>query len=529
MEYNIYESLHTSSKYAEGLYDIYDLVAKEYQTEGRIGSLKAKEMQLYKSFGTNSFSEFMYKLKSWFNSSEAKNDREALKKFSADNLRSFLSKYANGSNALEEQVRLTFDLNKLKNINIKIKDENVFVDEKLSIITKFDSSSIKQEINKYFLKRFNTKNTNMQTVNSFIQSLIAKNALKFEVQTDQTSSSSPIFEESVFIPNYPWGLYAQDIKDIEEEKTGIRFQELQKAQSQIKEIILETLPGPNISAELRQAMQLAWNKNFGAETFSALKFFKGGKTSNFINAVQGSLGEFQATVLFEYLRLKFGTVSSTVLSSIQGNIFTGSEQARTDVQALGEFGIQVKNLAIRSDGRIRDISTTMHPDKFANNYLEGEETTFLGFLANYFFNLTYQQSSNSAFETLEQYLGERLGEVMNMVMSDLVLDTVCFYFVDGQFLIPGSAILEASNSLANRDGLSLKQSVTIYSNYTGKTDEQYEENSEWKNYWINNNGVWETTDKNKTEYGNLISKLISLKTNFNLSELLISQYNVFSA
>ena len=524
---NIYQSLHTSSQYLNGLYDVYGLIDSQFQVEGKISNLKAKERQLYKNFGVNTFSEFMFELKKWFNSAESKNDREALRRFSADNLQSYLRTYASNSNVLKQPVNLTFDLTNLESLNIKVKDKDMFIDGKLSVNLDFEPSTIKQELKKHFSKRFNSKNENMKTANEFIQNLISKNALKISTLTEEKKGNCS-FEETVFIPNYPWGLYMEEIREIEKEGSGIRFQELLKAQMRIKDIVLKEIPGTAISSELREAMQIVWNSNFGGGTFSALAFFKGGKSGRFINAVQGSLGEFQTAVLFEYIKLKFGSISGAALTSIQGNIFSGSEQARTDVQALGEFGIQVKNLSIRSNGRIRDISTTMHPEKFANYYLDNERQDFLGFLANYFFNLTYQQSSSTTFETLESYLGERLGEVMNMTMNDLVLDTVCFYFVDGQFLIPGSAILEASNKLVNDNGLSLKQSVNIFSNYTGKTDEEFEKDSEWTNYWINNNGTWEPTSKNESEYSKLISSSISLKTNFNLSELLISSYNIFS-
>jgi hypothetical protein len=108
--------------------------------------------------------------------------------------------------------------------------------------------------------------------------------------------------------------------------------------------------------------------------------------------VQGSLGEFQTAVIFEYLRNK--KMSAPAMAMIQGNIYRNGEQGKTDVQIFKSLGIQVKNMnIIEQNGKLsllRDLETNIHPNKFAKYLDDYTATNFLDFLANYYFNLSYQ-------------------------------------------------------------------------------------------------------------------------------------------
>jgi hypothetical protein len=41
-------------------------------------------------------------------------------------------------------------------------------------------------------------------------------------------------------------------------------------------------------------------------------------------------------------------------------------------------------------------------------------------------------------------LGDYLGEIMNMAMSDQLSDVVTFYMIGGKYFVPCSAILESA-------------------------------------------------------------------------------------
>ena len=521
MGYNIYTSLHTSSKYLDGI-DIGSFIEKQSQVSSRTKSLEQKELELYKNFGATSFKDFMNKIRELFSNNE---DVRALRRFSANNLQSYLAQNASRSNIMGQEVTLDFDVSRLKDLKIKINTKEVKADGKISFTLKYLPKEVKSKLNEIFGKHYIPEKEGMRAVNKFISDQIKNGTLAIE-SSNSPGNNSSVKTES-FIPNYPWGLYIEEIREIEKEGKGPAYDELKKAQNEIKDIVfLKLHGGDSYSNELRRAMENVWNKNFGHASFSAIKFFKGGKTDKFITAVQGSLGEFQAAVLFEYINIKFGNLSNKAVSVIRGNIFSGSEQARTDIEIFNNLGIQVKNFSIQ-DNKVSDFKTTMHPNKFAKYYLnDGESTTFLGFLANYFFNSTYKDKEKSNFQNLQTYLGTRLGEIMNMAIKEEVADSVSFYYVGGQYLIPGSHILSVADQLTNFTGKSLRESVKIDSNYDGKTDEQYKE-GKWKDYWEFNNNTWAPTEKNKTQFKNLISKSISLRTNFNISELLMEDYNLF--
>ena len=106
-------------------------------------------------------------------------------------------------------------------------------------------------------------------------------------------------------------------------------------------------------------------------------------------------------------------------------------------------------------------------------------------------------------------------------MADSAIgDTVSFYMIEGKYLVPCSRLIEAGKQLK------LANSIEITSSYQGYSDEQYANHttdpskkgsgkSFYEQYWQKDDD-WYPTDKNKSEYYNLISKAISIRTNFNL-------------
>jgi hypothetical protein len=78
-------------------------------------------------------------------------------------------------------------------------------------------------------------------------------------------------------------------------------------------------------------MLLVWqNQGFYAKTNEPLEFFKGTSSTNFIGAVQGSLGEFYSAVLFQYINLKLNGDYSKI-SKIMGDMIKNNEKIKTDL------------------------------------------------------------------------------------------------------------------------------------------------------------------------------------------------------
>ena len=101
---------------------------------------------------------------------------------------------------------------------------------------------------------------------------------------------------------------------------------------------------------------------------------------------------------------------------------------------------------------LRNLKTTIHPNKFAKYLPEGDGVQFLDFLANYYFNDTYQEQNNRQLELLKSGLSSWLIELMNMAMIDSeVGDTVSFYLIGGKYLVPCSVLINASQELGLKD------------------------------------------------------------------------------
>jgi hypothetical protein len=92
-------------------------------------------------------------------------------------------------------------------------------------------------------------------------------------------------------------------------------------------------------------------------------------------------------------------------------------------------------------------------------------------------------------------------------------------------LVPGSAILDSADSLG------LADSIMITSAYGGLTDVGYrgqytivkgKMRPEFVKYWNRKHSGWKPTEENTKTYNNLISKGISIRTNFNLLENIMS-------
>ena len=298
--------------------------------------------------------------------------------------------------------------------------------------------------------------------------------------------------------------------------------DLANAIQSIKNFIFYEL-GYGATPQLLAAMETVWNRNFSKSWSDPAKFFAGTTKGNFISVVQGSLGEFQTAVIFEYLRNQESI--SPAMATIVGNVYTKGEQGKTDVQIFQSLGIQVKNVSVIKNNNqlslLRNLQTNIHPNKFVQYLDQPFATYFLDFLANYYFNTSYQEAMEGRMNQLRYRLSYWLIEIMNMAMADIAIsDTVSFYMIEGKYLIPCSRLIEAAKELK------LANSIEITSSYQGYSDEQYANHttdpskkgggqSFYEQYWQKDE-QWYPTDKNRTTYNNLIEKSISIRTKFNL-------------
>lgn len=512
--------VHTHSGYAKGNINkdfLSNLALGKGSVDSKIGQLKAKEQILYQQFGKSTYEEFIIELRRCFNS----NDREVINRFQANRLNSSLQQFASSnSELLNQQVKITVNHSNLSKANLKLTNLGKSMTD-LSFNGVFTAKAIKEWFNERFKgHRFITESQSMAAMDEMLKKMEASDLIKIQTGTNNGENLVYTDHYKSSIPNYPWGILKSDIENAEISQT-IK-DDLVRAIQRIKSYIFQEL-GAGASPDLKAAMQAVWSRNFSGAWSDPAKFFAGSTKGNFISIVQGSLGEFQTAVIFEYLRNRKSL--SPAMATIMGNVYTKGEQAKTDVQIFQTLGIQVKNVSvIENNGQLsllRDLKTTIHPSKFAQHLDEPFATHFLDFLANYYFNTSYQDSMEARMNQLRYRLSYWLIEIMNMAMADSAIgDTVSFYMIEGKYLVPCSRLIEAGKQLK------LANSIEITSSYQGYSDEQYANHttdpskkgggkSFYEQYWQKDED-WHPTDKNKSEYYNLIGKAISIRTHFNL-------------
>ena len=531
--------LHTNSVYAQGIN--FNLSNFKTKSSGKLETLKAKEHSLYNKFGVNSYHEFLQEVRNLFQTQ----DIEVIQRFEAENLKKSLKNYAYSTHDIfEQQVQLVFDFSQIENLknsesldlkkSLRIK-KGAIIDVSgppiLENLT-YNATNLKQVFNKYFSYHHFQKNNPNWTANleNFVKDLVHSGILSFQTKQNGVFKQTNVISS---IPNFPWGVKKKDVELAEKLGTDSAiYKELQRALTEIQNFIFNQL-GAGATPELRTAMTKVWNKNFSQGKSNPLLFFSGGTEGNFISGVQGAMGEFQGAVIFEYLALKKG---ANAFAKIIGNAYERGEQLRTDVQIFETLGLQVKNvneiINNGQNGLLRDLATTIHPYDLSEYFQKDQ--SFLDFLANYYFNSTYKSKVQSEFDQLEQELGNHLGEIMNMAMSDSISNKVTFYLISGKYLVPCSAILEQAEELK------LQNNLTITSSYEGRSDMQFLEktyqskrtnrvNAAFAKYWRNaphSEEKWQATQANKQEAKNLVQKRISIRTHFDLMKN-IQDYALF--
>lgn len=277
----------------------------------------------------------------------------------------------------------------------------------------------------------------------------------------------------------------------------------------------------NASEDLRHAFEKTWSDNFDHRWQNIALFMKrGGNT-----ALAGAFGEFQAALITNYILTRFQRISPQAQALIS-NSLQKREQARRDVTILGDVGIQVKNYDPQNS---IEISTTVHPSELQKEEVFARENinSLFRFLANYYFNLSYViENGTKKNQLTDEILPAYFAQIANLDLGEIFRrDTVSFYLIEGRYLVPASHIAE--QVYYNQ----LYAPITITSSFRDmETDQGFNKGVEKKYapYWDRSSGEWEPTDYNKATYQNLLSKDISIRTNFARTTLTVAKYDLFT-
>lgn len=280
-----------------------------------------------------------------------------------------------------------------------------------------------------------------------------------------------------------------------------------------------------ISVELQMAFKHTWEENISHRWQDVALFMrKGGDT-----ALSGAFGEFQGALISNYLLERIGK-SKPTLRAIISNPLQKGEQLRRDITILKDIGIQVKNYDPQNK---LDISTTVYAGELQKSgaFSVGGLDSMFHFIANYYFNRSYAiQNASLKNELTDQVLPSYFAQIANLDLGEVIRrDTVSFYLISGRYLVPASHIANAVYKNT------LYAPISITSSYDeSKTDQEY---NQWHNkkstppayldFWENNNGNWEPTQKNLETYNNLLSKQISFRSKFSRENFTVENYKLW--
>ena len=526
----------------------------------QINNMKNREEAVYQRYFNNckTFEQFIENLRNLFSEAECGQDKEILQNFGSENARAKLKAYFGTSYVFANNFQLTVNiknpggtnidfkaLQKLSkgNKGITISPENGKTKIELNIGVDDDSiGKIKESLNLIFNTRFNPKSSYKGGVKNFLNNIDKRieDYITIVGGVDSAKSSLKSGYTLVGGPNSPFRYTEEDIASAEN-NPSIEA-DINSALKDIKQFFLSP-NGMNIhngSPALRSAFELTWRTNIEAKFSQAAFFMKGGV----LNYLIGALGEFQTALINNYILRRAGGLTPEAVSRISETIGQ-RQQNKVDVTVLKDIGIQVKNydLSIFESARQGIMYTTNTPKKFLNALQttgaitnKPDDTTIStleSFIANYAFSADYRTLTNaSSFENKVKEIFETYyAEMYNFAVQADLDDTVLFYSIAGEYLIPASHILRLISQNGSITKIPLNISWPKPYTYEYFYPIKNMASPPWRQYWEPKEGAdppYIPTEEQSTKIDNLLST-VSFSTGFQFTNLrsFLTKYSMF--
>ena len=526
----------------------------------QINNMKNREEAVYQRYFNNckTFEQFIENLRNLFSEAGYGQDKEILQNFGSENARAKLKVYFGTSYVLANNFQLTVNiknpgrtnidfkaLQKLSkgNKGITISPENGKTKIELNIGVDDDSiGKIKESLNLIFNTHFDPKSHYKGGVKNFLNNIDKRieDYIAIVGGVDSAKSSLKSGYTLVGGPNSPFRYTEEDIAGAEN-NPSIEA-DINSALKDIKQFFLSP-NGMNIhngSPALRSAFELTWRTNIEAKFSQAAFFMKGGV----LNYLIGALGEFQTALINNYILRRAGGLTPEAVSRISETIGQ-RQQNKVDVTVLKDIGIQVKNydLSVFESARQGIMYTTNTPKKFLNALQttgaitnKPDDTTIStleSFIANYAFSADYRTLTNaSSFENKVKEIFETYyAEMYNLVVQADLDDTVLFYSIAGEYLIPASHILRliSQNGSITKIPLNISWPKPYTYEYFYPTKNMA--SPPWRQYWEPKEGAdppYIPTEEQSTKIDNLLST-VSFSTGFQFTNLrsFLTKYSMF--
>lgn len=527
----------------------------------QINNMKNREEAVYQRYFNNckTFEQFIGNLRKLFSEAGYGQDKEILRNFGSENARAKLKAYFGTSYVFANNFQLTvniknpggtnIDFKALQNLSkgnkgITISPENGKTKIELNIGVDDDGiGKIKESLNLIFNTHFNPNKTSYKGgIKNFLNNIDKriKDYITIVGGVDSAKSSLKSGYTLVGGPNSPFKYTKEDIASAENNPTIEA--DINSALKEIKQFFLSP-NGMNIhngSPALRSAFELTWRTNIEAKFSQAAFFMKGGG----LNYLIGALGEFQTALINNYILRRAEGLTPEAISRISETIGQ-RQQGKVDVTVLKDIGIQVKNYDLNAfeSARRGIMYTTNTPKKFLNALQttgaitnKPDDTTIStleSFIANYAFSADYRTLTNaSAFENKVKEIFETYyAEMYNFAVQADLDDTVLFYSIAGEYLIPASHILRLISQNGNITKIPLNISWPKPYTYEYFYPTENMASPPWRQYWEPKEGAdppYIPTEEQSTKIDNLLST-ISFSTGFQFTNLktFLTKYSMF--
>ena len=536
--------LHTDSGHVE----VFHIANAEDLRSNSRNFLMGREKELYSLVGESTYQGFISRLRKEFN--DADGVKQALQNFKKSNLIINLGlphqlKYVDQRIEFTLTADVSQDIVSMmkQQLNMSNADFVISVEgEPLRLSFDYNESYIKAFLNAYFngqrrfIDKSNTgvlrskKTDPLRSANKAFRELLSSGKIgKVTINKTPVNEHFAIDGDKSMMNNFN---YRQaDIEKAINNNTP-EGQQLRKAILDSRNIIYNKLIGfMNGIPDLENAFKRAWNNKMGGKDLSRVlknfTFFAKGENLN--AGVSGAIQELYTAIIAEYINIRIGNGINKKVATILGNVIKGAESPKTDVRILERIGIQVK--AYSMDRVITKASTNIHPINLAASLGPYGNENIADTIVQMVFN-----SSVGDYNTIANELEPALAQLMNMTTSDSISDTVCFYLVDGQFLVPGSVILDTLRATNYK--------INIRTSYETQKDADFEEEDYIREDGTNGPNFLQffngqkaslnssftshnVTNENYNLYNTLMSKSISIDVKFDYSFMGSSAYSIF--
>ena len=575
--------LHTNSKWAhlEGHRTattvnnaIRKTATEQNLIDASISFLEGQEKQLYAWVGESNYEGFINKLREEF--AKHGNDVQVFQNMKKQSLNLIIrvnSLFSTLSPGQEIHLRFsqipTITING-KQVEEWLEQEGFKVEKlsgKLDISFNYEIGQIKRLMNALGGYNFNPESKNSRAVSKHFDDFLKQECFSGKTKIGEfvvgSHSNQVDLSEHLKEKKSPFSYKKENIDEALQGKNSGGLEEIRQAIRETHGILKELCAAG--TPILQRSFDRAWNAKIGSnwanadrETLKNFLFLSKGKNAS---GIAGAIQEMFTAMISEYLNLTIAEkFFSGPVADILGNLPIGesSEQPKSDVEILKTIGIQVKAynqnslidgkgqsqmgdgsfLQLAKKGKTSAMDANVHPIGLDKNLAGHGLYNFGDAIVQCCFN-----SDNGDLKDLTDTIDEvLLAQAMNLTTNSKEVDfqignTVAFYFLDAQYLVPGSVLLKRLQPVSGPTDIQHAVDITGITGYNDAYFELDDGDGEpnFSKYWTAltipplGASSWIPTEDNRSEYTDLYTKDVSIHIYFEYQFMYDANYSIYLA